>query len=539
MKRRFIAPCNDSGIMASMKNGIDYKDLIDLEYLLSLDKNIDDTAKHKRDRQLFLELQKEAGNTTSTSRSLIRAWIKKRLQQCFITPKQISPGQIFYDLRKFLTTLVFLKGIITGVLTGLIFFSYTGDTPVNVFHFLLFFVFTQLLLVFLLLCSLILRKLLPSYNTPSFYSLLFQTIFNKTVSFFQKQAYKHIDSDTKLNFNHAFSIVKFRSKIYGSLFYWPIFLFFQLLGIGFNLGLLSTTLFKVSTSDVAFGWQSTIQMSSSAIHYMTKLLALPWYYLVPAQGYPTLQEIEGSRIVLKEGIYHLSTLDLVAWWPFLVFCLIFYGLFVRLFFYGFGKIMEHRSLKTIKLDTASCLSLLRRMQTPVVTTQAAPENIQEVVDVVPQNFENDEVREDEGVQLVSQLTLLPDEIFHLCTPEILQPYFQAKGLRVSRIIRFMEGYEEDEQLIKRLGGESWPEQNELTIIMEGWMVPLVDFISYLKRIRQILPPTTLIHLALVGCPDGNNLTAIKYRDLELWQKKIATAGDPYLDVFPLLPEESR
>ncbi len=523
--------------MASMKNGIDYKDLIDLEYFLTQDQDIDDSVKHNRDRELFLQLQSTEEATKHTPDSLIRAWVKKRVQQNFVSPDQKSPGSLFADLRKFLSTLLLFKGIFVGFLTGLIFFSYAGNTPVNVFHFLLFFVFSQLILITLLLCSLILRKILPRLNTPSFYSLLFQTLFQKTVSFIQKQTFKKIGSQKKLHFDHAFSIIKVRSKTYGSLFYWPIFVLFQLLGIGFNLGLLIITFVKVSTSDLAFGWQSTIQLSSSAVHFMTKLLALPWHYLAPAHAHPTLQEIEGSRIVLKEGIYHLSTLDLIAWWPFLVFCLIFYGLLVRFLFYGFGKVMEHYSLKQIKLDSANCLSLVRRMQTPVVSTQAAPEYAEKITDIAPPQSENHSRNDVVTAHLTPQITLLPDEIFHLCTKEALQAYFHRRGLTIDKFYRFLEGYEEDQLLITTLQNEKWLGQRELTIIMEAWMVPLVDFISYLGQIRKILPSTTLIHLGLVGCPEDDRLTPAKSKDLELWKKKIATAADPHLEVFALIAKE--
>ena len=150
-------------------------------------------------------------------------------------------------------------------------------------------------------------------------------------------------AEKRVSVNHAFGIFKARSTVYGSLFYWPLFTLSQLFAIGFNVGLLTATLVKISTSDLAFGWQSTMQFSAEAIHRAVMLAALPWSWFVPpASSYPSLAEIEGSRIILKEGIYHLTTGNLIAWWPFLVFCLLFYGLFVRMTFFFIGKVMERK-----------------------------------------------------------------------------------------------------------------------------------------------------------------------------------------------------
>ena len=57
-------------------------------------------------------------------------------------------------------------------------------------------------------------------------------------------------------------LVRGKRQIYGSLFYWPVFILAQIFGVWFNLGVLGTTFMKVLGSDVAFGWQSTVQFSA-------------------------------------------------------------------------------------------------------------------------------------------------------------------------------------------------------------------------------------------------------------------------------------
>lgn len=342
-----------------------------------------------------------------------------------------------------------------------------------------------------------------------------------------------------MSFERVMGVIKTQSKTYGFLFYWPIFLLFQLFGIGFNLGLLATTLFKISTSDLAFGWQSTIQLSGAAIHQVTKFLSFPWRSFVPADiAHPSLQEIEGSRIILKDTIFHLSTIDLIAWWPFLVFCLLCYGFFFRLVFWGFAKVMERHSLKKVNLNTAHCLRLLRRMQTPVVTTQAGPEAGK---NNSPAESHSQKVHKQETIariQFAQLIALVPDEIYHICTKELIQPHAQKRGLSIYSIHRFMENYDKDQELLNILKEKDWSKGQELLIIMEGWMVPLVDFLTYLKQLRQLLPPESMIHLGLVGCPEDENLTVIKETDYNIWKQKVMAHSDPYLDLFPLLSTRS-
>ncbi|MBW1718378.1 MAG: DUF2868 domain-containing protein [Deltaproteobacteria bacterium] len=119
-------------------------------------------------------------------------------------------------------------------------------------------------------------------------------------------------------------LVKGKRQVYGSLFYWPVFMLAQIFMIGFNLGVLAATLLKVTGADIAFGWQSTVQVSTEWVFELVRAVALPWSWFVPAEiAYPSLSRITGSHMVLKDGIYSLATEDLVSWWPFLCLAVFF------------------------------------------------------------------------------------------------------------------------------------------------------------------------------------------------------------------------
>ncbi len=532
--RGFIAPSSHSGIIRSMKTNWNYKHIIDLEYFRHQDTDIDELTLHQRDRNIFLDTHKQQEITGNVSNNqLIRAWLQKRIAENFPPPEQKSPGTLFADAYFLIRSLAIIFGILTGLTAGFSFFTYTGTTPVNVFHFLLLFVVSQLALVGLLLGTLLLHFLLPGLKIPSFYSLLLRKMIGRMMAFFHKQWLRTATPEKRASANHALGIMVARSTVYGSLFYWPIFALSQLFAIGFNIGLLAATLIKISTSDLAFGWQSTIQFSAAAIHKFVILAAMPWSWFVSqATSYPSLAEIEGSRIILKEGIYHLTTGNLIAWWPFLVFCLLFYGLLVRLILFLLGKLFEARSLQSLKLDTPDYLALIRRMQTPLVSSQAAPEkksvapagNHRGLPQPVPAP----------ALHLAPQVVLIPDEIYSLCPPEKLAPLLQQKGLTIKESHRFMVSYDTDQQLQELLAERSWHAGEGIFILMEGWMVPLVDFLTYLKELRTILPAKSIIHVGLTGRPEGAGLSPTTSSDLRIWRRKIEALGDPYLTLFSLI-----
>lgn len=116
---------------------------------------------------------------------------------------------------------------------------------------------------------------------------------------------------------------------------------------------------------MAFGWQSSLQLSAQQVADGVRLLALPWSWFLPeGMGYPSLAQVEGTQIILKDGIYHLATQDLVSWWPFLCTALVVYGLLPRLLLLMGGYIRYRHQLDALELRNPEIRWLLQRMTTP-------------------------------------------------------------------------------------------------------------------------------------------------------------------------------
>jgi hypothetical protein len=521
--------------MARMKNGWNHQNLIDLEYLFNLDRDTPLPELHQRDRQIFLALPDYHITPDNDSPSdLLRCWLDHRMVQTSSPTLRTSPGEIYGSSLQLGSQASCLLGILSGLTGGLGFFSYTGTTPINVFHFLLLFVFSQLLLVTLFCTRTVWQRLLQS-TAASLSVQLSRRLLAKAIQLLTRTSRNHLDPQHKTAIEYAFGLVKGYSSRYGRLFYWPLATVVQLFGIGFNLGLLTVTMLKIATSDLAFGWQSTIKLSDTGIFTMVKTLALPWRWLFgPGTGYPTLEQVSGSHIVLKDGILGLATSDLTAWWPFLVLCLLCYGFFPRLLLFFIGKFLGAASLQRFNFDTPECLAVVRRMRTPIVSSQALSEPEKTTDNSMP-NEENAALA-DTAMRL---FTLIPDDILSLCTREQLDQYLGHQLLKVGEMHTFLQDFDHDQELLTNLGSKQWQNGEGILIIMEGWMPPLLDFLSYLKELRDRVGSTVSIFLALTGRPQGDTFATLSSSHLQLWRQKITGLGDPYLRVFPLSDNEAR
>jgi len=84
----------------------------------------------------------------------------------------------------------------------------------------------------------------------------------------------------------------------------------------------------------------------------------------------------------------------------------------------------------------------------------------------------------------------------------------------------------------------WDPGEGIFLLMEGWMVPLIGFLSFLKELRKTLPDRTIINIGLIGRPGATAFSQVSAEDLALWQQKVGALGDPYLTLSPLLPRSS-
>lgn len=511
-----------------MKENWTYPDLIDLEYCLSLDKDHQQTSLHKRDREIYLS-SPEAIKNGGQDR-LIDHWLENRRKRLFAETAAKSPGHIAAESYRSLAYLLTMCGTILGFIGGFSFLAYSGSTPVNVLNFLFLFIFSQLLVMAVIFPVAGLRMAgFSSIPAPiiSLYALV--------SSWFSRQITRlstHIPAEKRMGYNQIAGIWKKQQSRYRQVTYWPLFSLSQYTMTGFNLGLLTATIYRLITSDIAFGWQSTIQFSDQFIHRTVSMLALPWSWFIPDQyAYPSVNEIEGSRIILKDGIYHLATQDLVSWWPFLVLCIIVYGLLLRFLLVLIGKIGRKRSLQKLQLNTPALIQLVQRMQSPLITSQAETASNRNREYTAAAATGN---RDKKDHAVCSTILLIPAEMIEHFDKTRIAAHLKRAGFTVTDHKIFMAGYDADRTVIRELASLSWSSDTGIATLMESWMPPINETLLFLRNLRSAVGLTVPIWVVLAGQSDNEgSLTKPSEADRFVWQQKMDELADPYLDLIDI------
>ncbi|MCI5158862.1 MAG: DUF2868 domain-containing protein [Candidatus Electrothrix sp. AUS1_2] len=352
-----------------------------------------------------------------------------------------------------------------------------------------------------------------------------------------------------------------------------------LVWVCFNVGVLAATLFKVIGADVAFGWQSTLQITPASVHELVQWIALPWSWL-PDNFIPTLRQIEGSRLVLKEGIYLLENTDLTSWWPFLCLSVLCYGLLPRLLLLLIVSMQQRRNLAELDFRQGYFRQTLHRMRTPRVSTaarrestgtgSAAPLSALSALPDTPvaekpahQDITQEQREPESGGESPESaaippqpdtdtpspplshfsplIALIPDEILPDCPLKELEQQIRDRlGYTLTQHLPFwtLENTEEEElaQLKKALDEQ---ESGDVLVLLEAWQPPIEELFSWLGQLRRTIGPEPIILAALIGKPQREKnadtiLTPVQPQHLHIWQQKTAMLGDPGLQLIELV-----
>ena len=506
-----------------------YTDLIDLEYFLNGDRDISQAALHQRDRQLYLDLPQEAQQSADSP--LIHQWLRERRSQEY--PKSKSPGQTVVEIFKSLSVILAIGGGCVGLISGLTFFTYSGTTPVNVIYFLFLFVFSQLLMLLFLFIGAGLRlaglDILPA-PVAGFYGTTISWLMGRSKKFHHLVPGAGTDDISRF-----MGLFKKQRVVYGPAFYWPLLSLSQRVMVCFNLGLLTATGFRILTSDIAFGWQSTIQFSTEFISRTVQLLALPWSWFVPLEySYPSAAQIEGSRIILKDGIALLQTQDLVSWWPFLILCILCYGILVRLILVAAGSAGQWNALGSIKTGRPVIVQLLARMKTPIVRSQAAPSMSGSSVSTLSEE-ESHSAEPKEAASRSSHLVLLiSEDIAANYTADALNHHLGLSGFSVIDYVKYRRDPDADRSLFARLEKDPRLDGSGIMLVMESWMPPINETVKFIKDLRASVGAQVPVLVGLVG--QGSDHQMIYQPDpveRKIWLRKLDALADPYLSILDI------
>jgi hypothetical protein len=353
-------------------------DLIDLDHYLDLDDQglrqgqAPRERLNERDRALYLgDIQGRLDvepHTPPHRRGALRHWLSARRRAEDPLLRDLLPGSAFVRSQRLVTFGLALLGFFLGVGLASALLHYDGRHPVNVAWYLFILVFVQLALALATALAWGLRRsraVSGVIRDVSLLSHLVRPLFTKAAGYIQRHRLLHIPQDLREGAAARRGLTEAHFALYGPAAYLPFLIAAQVFGIGFNLGVIAITLALEWFTDLAFGWGSALEVSPQVVHEIARAIAAPWGWLVgEGVGYPTLEQVAGSRISLKDPLTSLQAADLRSWRWFLVLSVTTYGMLPRLLLLGASMLAQRRALAALPFTHGRTQALYARLVTP-------------------------------------------------------------------------------------------------------------------------------------------------------------------------------
>ncbi len=509
---------------------IKLKDIIDLDYFISIDDALDSRedlkARTLKDRKIY----NQCINKVLTEKELLLEWLFFRKKEFFKEKNTkgtiLLPGTIFSILYSWMCYIMAFSGCAFGVSIAYSFLAYHGSRPINVSIFIVLFV---VLPVLILLFSLILmvQKVMGRgtgnlFSNSIIHTLISSLFFNVLPRILQKtrQTILRKNFDT---LEYTLSLIRIKTREYKDFFFWPVFILASVFAFCFSVGALGGTFFRVIVSDMAFGWQSTLMASSARVYDLVSSIAIPWSWVVPkALAHPSLEQIEGSRIILKDGLSVLATQDLVSWWPFLCMGILFYAVIPRGILIITGILAQKHVLHHFNVKKPRFKQIIIRMQSPVMGIDADKTLVKKAGEEKKEkpSFEKRSDGPGQKALLLALKSVYSDDTIKNIVKGIETHLF----FNVEETIGISMDFDDDAKTIRQMNQRNI---DHVILVHEVWQPPIRGLLHYITQIKSAMPENRPLWILLTRDAGQADLfvdsSDVNY---DVWKKAIFKLADP-------------
>jgi len=521
---------------------IKLKDIIDLDYLVGRDEALSSEAeiglRQDRDQKIFEHIKKTCG----TDREFLLAWLEKRRQE--ENESGPLPGTVFSSLYSFMIYALVFFGIFSGLSVSWSFLAYHGTRPVNVALFISLFIGLQVVLILMTAFFLILRSVKIRFGKGKFQNSILHTLlsslFFNVLPDLMKKAESRIFKKGADSLEYTTTLIRMKTREFSELFFWPFFILIAAFSFCFTSATLIGTFFRIIVSDMAFGWQSTLMTTSETIHDLLTWMALPWSWFIHGfPAHPTLAQVDGSRIILKDGISVLATQDLVSWWPFLCLGILSYAVIPRGILMAVGILAQNHVLQRFNFDRAIFKPLLIRMRSSVldVDTGISSGNplAQDIHDGAIVSSEDDAFKKPEssGNNLPKALVLTPQSVYSDEAGQKINHHISTRlFFDVKERINVSLDPDQDTEIFTRI---KTGDADQVVLVHEAWQPPIRGLLYYMERLKSVMPEKMMLWVLLTGDAGSENLY-LKETDVnfEIWKMAVFKLEDPGIKVMRLI-----
>jgi len=493
-------------------------EIINLEYQLYRDAQSDPVIVRERDRKIG------RGYTGSEldRASLFRFWLNK------LENKSTYPGRSWSSGLAFLRYSVFFFFFISGAMTCAGVLAYDGSQPVNIVNFLAVFIGVQILFYLLFFLNILPGKIRGKIPFIGDFYRFVGFLSNWIILTVSNHLYKNKTGSIR-QITNILHRAKSRHMIYNKIERWTLFSVTQLGGFGFSSGALAICAYLITFSDLAFAWNTTLDVSPDFFHKIVTAISAPWAMF--SKGLvPTSELVESTRFFRLDESYsgaQSSALLVGGWWPFLICVLLTYGLIPRFIFLILSRFNARRSRARAPFLSAELDSLHRRLTSPIFSTQAgATGHTENKSEKLPLKNINELSPKSEDCYLIVWQEI---ELSEARMREIVQSRFHWNLLET--FYAGMLENDQDERTLKHFSRNVGDEP--ILVLLEAWEAPSKAIARFLSLLRMNIKENRMIVIGLINLDSDNKIISPAQTDWQNWQDAAVKLHDPFVCIEPV------
>jgi len=414
----------------------------------------------------------------------ILAWADK--QSSAIHTEELKDS--LHYIACFIIIFMFISGY--GISTALL--EYGGEKLVNVLGYFLILIFIPFVLSLYTLGYLLLGRNTSTNNVHSVLKLLIK--FFNALPFGSREKLQSL-----LKHQLVLKSLSLAYLQYGS--------------IALTAGALTSLVFTIITQDIAFGWNTTLQVSPELFHLITDTIAIPWQALFPS-AVPSMELVELSHHYrLGEQINPVLITQakaLGSWWQFLALSLMVWGLFPRIILLLLAKKNVRLSIEKSLLGHPNSSILLKQMNEVYITTHGK----------TSKNSDHTAAGYDLSQQALKPMrtvSLIGWNLDHNQLPLIMD----VKQITAEQLYHAggKNTLQEDDLIIKSI-------KNPTVILVKAWEPPMRDFLDFISDLYSHH------HEEITIFPIGTAQKQFRAKESEItiWNSKIASLQLPNISI---------
>jgi hypothetical protein len=471
-----------------------FVDAIEIPARLEADRSTPYDERVHRDRTIAISIR------STDPLAKVREWDQRILKDAQAAG-DASIARRLVRARRLISLSMLVLGALAGVAVSSAVFRYDGTWPVNVVTVLATLVLLQMLLAAFTLVMMaprvpglsMIQELLGGFNPGALAGAFYRRLRGMDDTRAELLVWHEARGPTAARFAR-----------------WQMIAWSQLAAVAFNVAALATAAGLIAFTDLAFGWSTTLQVSSADAARIADALSTPWRQLWPAAA-PSVELIETSRFfrLTSSPPNEVPAARLTGWWPFLLAAILTYALLPRCVLLIIASLRLHAATRHLLLDDPRVTALLDRMRSTEIQLGAA--EAEHVEAARPLHSAGAAPSGAEAIGIVWSGAIAKESVGQWSETHLKRS--------VADVVQAGGGaLDGDQPAIERAARSA---DKIILIFVRAWEAPLLDLKDFLSTLRERVG----VDRSIVIVPVAENRERASETERAVWSRWTARAGD--------------